>query len=336
MSRTLFQYHPVIGYQFIPGLKARVDHEAGGYLLRTNQSGFRCRHEFQQEKKPGTKRILLFGDSYTAGDGVSDKYRYCEIMETLLPNTEVFNFGLPGSGTDQQYLIWREFAREVEHDLVIIAVLVENIRRIVAKYRPYQTQDGRDLVLAKPYFTLDQSEKLKLHHVPVPRHPLDVNEFNADEAASVDRGGKLLWLRNLVNRFGPRAKEMVQRITRYQPFSAYDKADNPDWQLMEAILRNWTAQLDKPVVICPIPFYQYIEKTASFRNYQRRFASIHSPPKVLVHDPLAEFHAHPADIRRGFRFETDCHMTPAGHGVLGHSLAEYVRPLLGADGGASV
>ncbi len=29
MTRQLFQYHATIGYHFIPGLKARVEHEGG-------------------------------------------------------------------------------------------------------------------------------------------------------------------------------------------------------------------------------------------------------------------------------------------------------------------
>ena len=45
MARNLFEYHPVLGYRFIPGLIARVSHEAGGYLVRCNQAGFRCDHE---------------------------------------------------------------------------------------------------------------------------------------------------------------------------------------------------------------------------------------------------------------------------------------------------
>ena len=40
MSRQLFQYHPTIGHLFVPGLKTRFEHEAGGYLVRTNQAGF--------------------------------------------------------------------------------------------------------------------------------------------------------------------------------------------------------------------------------------------------------------------------------------------------------
>ena len=49
-------------------------------------------------------RVLVFGDSFTAGDGVSNGSRYSDVLETLLPPpTEVHNFGLPGSGKK----IWR-------------------------------------------------------------------------------------------------------------------------------------------------------------------------------------------------------------------------------------
>ena len=41
MRRQLLKYDPIIGYRFIPNLKARVPHEGGGYLIRTNEYGFR-------------------------------------------------------------------------------------------------------------------------------------------------------------------------------------------------------------------------------------------------------------------------------------------------------
>src|ERR1035441_4062657 len=104
--RQIFQYHPVIGYHYIPALRARVLHEVGGYMVRTNATGFRSRHEFLEVKHPGAKRILLFGDSFTAGDGVSNNNRYSDLLETLVPGLEVFNYGIPGTGTDQQYLAY--------------------------------------------------------------------------------------------------------------------------------------------------------------------------------------------------------------------------------------
>src|SRR5262245_10687095 len=104
MGAPLLEYHPVAGLRFIPGLRTRVEHEGGGYLLRTNEAGFRSEREFEPHRQAGGARILLFGDSFTAGDGVSNAHRFSDVLETLVPGTEVYNFGLPGTGTDQQYL----------------------------------------------------------------------------------------------------------------------------------------------------------------------------------------------------------------------------------------
>ncbi len=325
MARSLFRYHATLGHQFIPGLRARVDHEGGGYLLQTNAAGFRCRHEFVERRTPSLSRILLFGDSYTAGDGVSDRYRFGDVLEELLPGIEVYNFGLPGSGTDQQYLAWREFGSRIEHDLVVIAVLVENVRRVVARYRPFQTLEGDDLVLAKPYFTLDAEDRLTLHQVPVPRDPLEDPDRHRE---AVDRGGRFQWLREAINRLGPDVKDRMQRLTRYQPLPEYNHPENRDWRLLRAILKRWLDEIRVPAIVCPIPLYQYVEKTASAEAYRARFRSLHAPPRVRVHDPLPDFHRHTAAERRRFRFEHDCHLTPAAHRVLAESLAGCIGPLV--------
>jgi carbamoyltransferase len=328
MTRQLFSYDPTLGYRFVPGIQARVPHEGGGYLLRTNHSGFRCRHEFTREKPRGLFRILLFGDSFTAGDAVSDKHRYGDALESLLPGTQVLNFGLSGTGTDQQYLIWRELAASLEHDLVVIGAQVENIRRVVARYRLYQWAEGEEVLLGKPYFTLESDGSLRLHQVPVPREPLARGVLAGEAADAIDQGGRFAWLRAAVNRLGPRAKDLVQRVTRYQPLPGYESADHPDWRLLEAILRRWFAELTVPVVLCPIPLYQYIEGTASPKAYQARFRSLEEPERVIVHDPLPDFRAHSREERRRFRFERDVHPTPAAHRVLAASLAGCLEPLI--------
>ena len=91
--RKIFHYDSRFGYRFQPNITARIPHEGGGYLVKTNKQGFRCNYNFTKEKK-NHNRILVFGDSYTAGDGVSNRYRFTDEMENLLDDTEVMNFGL--------------------------------------------------------------------------------------------------------------------------------------------------------------------------------------------------------------------------------------------------
>jgi len=336
MEIQLFQHHPIIGYTFIPNLKARIEHEGGGYLVRTNAEGFRSDHEFSRIREIDKFRILLFGDSFTAGDGVSNKKRYADLLESLIPGTEVYNFALPGTATDQHYLIWREIAKEYEHDLVIIAVQVENIRRIMARYRLSATSSGKEVLIPKPFFELNGTG-LQLKGVPVPQRPISPDELPESERDHVDAGGRLPWLRKFVNRMGGPLKDMAQRVTAYQPLPEYEDTNGPEWIMMKAILRKWTEELQKPVIIIPIPLYQYVEETASPEGYRARFWELAGWDNVTLHDPLPEYYALSKQERRGLRFETDIHPTPAHHGLLASSIATAVRTFVDrpAEGAAA-
>jgi carbamoyltransferase len=324
MEIQLFQHHPLIGYTFIPNLKTRIDHEGGGFLVRTNGHGFRCEHEFTKSREPGKFRALLFGDSFTAGDGVSNKNRYGDLLEKMTPGLEVYNFALPGTATDQHYLVWREIAKEFEHDLVIIAVQVENIRRVVSRYRLAVMASGNDMLLPKPYFEIDGGE-LQLKGVPVPERPISVDDLPESERDHVDTGGRLLWLRKLVNKMGGPVKEILQKVSAYQPLPEYDDANGHEWLLMKTILKAWARELPKPGIVMPIPLYHYVEETAPPDAYRARFAEVADWPGVTLHDPLPDYYALPKQERRDLRFETDIHPTPAHHSLLASSLGKVVR-----------
>ncbi len=330
--------------------------------MRTNSAGFRSEHEYSKEKTPGKFRILLFGDSFTAGDAVSNKHRFGDVLETLLlpeANAEVYNFALPGTGTDQHYLVWREIAREYEHDLVVIAAQVENIRRIAARHRLSVTSEGEQVLLAKPYFELEADGTLSLQNVPVPKEPLKSEDLPEEDKDFVDQGGRLPWLRNIVNKLG--VKDVVQKMSGYQPLPEYDSPAGREWQLMSAILKQWIAEIEKPVILMPVPLYQYVEETASPENYRARFKelatevteptemsestnfagianSVNSVPSVaksiIFHDPLPDYYAVPKAERRGFRFEKDIHPTPEHHKLLARSLAKTLYRFFpaGAEG----
>lgn len=330
MQRQIHEYHPLIGYRFIPGISARVPHEGGGYLVKTNEAGFRCDHEFTQEKPPGKFRVLLFGDSFTAGDGVSNQYRYGDVLESHFSELEVLNFGLSGSGTDQQYLIFQEFAKSLEYDVLMICPLVENIRRIISRYRPATLRaSGEEGVLAKPYFEF-ADDKLVLQHVPVPKQIFRENELSAEEQKFIDNGGAHVALRKVVNSALKPLKPFIQAMTSYQPVPQYDRPSDPAWLLMKAILTRWIGESDgHPVLICPIPLYQHVEQTASAEHYQQRFQELADLEQVTVIDPLPRFWEETPADRRRCRFNSDPHLTVYGHQVLAAALqpalAEFLR-----------
>jgi carbamoyltransferase len=327
MTRQLFEYHPLLAYRFIPGLKTRVPHESGGYLVRVNGSGFRCNHEFVKEKPAGVRRVLLFGDSFTAGDGVSNGERFGDRLEKLIPDLQVYNFGLPSAGPDQHYLAYQEFARGISHDLMVIAVLVENVRRVVAAFRAYVDETGQQKLYAKPYFEL-VSGQLALRNVPPARKPLTEEELAEEDRGRIDRGGRLQVVRELVSKLGLR--ELAQKVTRYQPVPEYDSADNPDWLLLKEILKQWVQGHDRPVLLMPLPLSQHIEETSDARPYQERFVELAREARCHYHDPLPDLLCYPATERRQFRFSKDIHLTPLGHAAIAGSLQPVIERLLPA------
>jgi hypothetical protein len=318
--RQIYEYHPTIAYRFIPGLQVRVPHEGGGYLVKTNSAGFRCNHEFTLTKPPGRRRVLLFGDSFTAGDGVSNNKRFGDVLETLILDLEVLNFGMSGTGTDQHFLIWQEWAKGLEADAVIISALVENIRRVNSKSRTFKNDRGEDCIYAKPYFEFE-GDKPVLRGVPVPRDPIP-----PDEAEGVAKTGRFALFRLAANKLGLR--DIAQKVTGYQPLPEYDSPDTPDWVLMRAVLLEWIRQVPQPVLLVPFPLSQYIEQTASGDNVIARFTEAARDAGCQVHDVLPDLHKYSMEERRAFRFPVDVHPTPKGHEAVARSLLPAVERLL--------
>ena len=322
LHRRQMQYDPLRGYRFAAGLKLRIPHEGGGYLVKTNRDGFRCDHQVTP-RKSRAHRVLVFGDSYTAGDGVSNGKRYTDVLEAGLPDTEVLNFGLSGSGTDQQYLIFQQYGRSIEHDAVVISVLVENIQRNVVRERVWADRSGVAIRVPKPWFE-SSGGRLTLKGVPV------APPYRADELPAPQEGEGWLRcsLRNMVNRLGPDFKDLCQRLTRFQPLPEYGSASSGGWTLMRAILEMWVSELRVPAVIAVIPVYQYVEQTASYKDVRQRFDELARSIDVPVYHMVDDMLRQPAAIRRQLRFRTDCHFTPVAHKLIGQALTEIVRPLL--------
>ena len=324
MPRQLMEYHPVLGHRYIPAVKLRVPHESGGYLLQTNGLGFRSHHDFEPSRPASKRRVLLFGDSFTAGDGVSNSLRYSDVLEGLRPDLEVYNFGLPGSGTDQQYLAWREFAQDLEADQVVLAFQPENLRRNASRYKLYRDPAGQQACYAKPFFTL-QDGQLVIGHQPVPRGPRSMADLEG--AARVDTDGmRFKALRRIINALG--LKEIALKVTRFQPLPEYDDPRHPDWLLTRAILLDWISKVRGPVTLLFVPLWYHLDGSVDASHVQARLRELALEASATLIDPLPELLALPADTRRGFRFAKDPHPTPAYHRALAAILS---RDLLRGD-----
>jgi hypothetical protein len=320
-----FRHDPDIGFTFLPNIQVRIPHESGGYLVRTNALGFRD-NRTPTLTGSGRRRVFVFGDSFTAGDGVSNGKRFSDELEALVPGVEFYNFGLPGTGTDQQMIAFNKFARELPCELVIVAVLVENIRRITAQFRPAQMSDGRIIMRPKPYFELHDGKLVRAPD-PVPNDAVALDDLaKAEKDGTVDRGGRYPALRKLVNTLG--LKDLVQRLTAYQPVPDFDANSSPAWLLMRALLLAWRESSRSRLLVVPLPLYQHVEETADPSAYQQRFREFAAETNIAVHDVLPDLRRYSLAERRQFRFSSDVHLTPLGHQAVARSLAPAVKSML--------
>lgn len=325
MSRDLFEYHSVLGYRFIPQLKARVRHEGGGYLVRTSSLGFRQTSEPTRPRTPGVRRVLVFGDSYTAGDGVSNGYRYTDLIEQQLDGVEVVNFGLPGSGTDQQYLSYCEYAKDIDADLLVIAPMVENIVRNPVGHRlTMSSTNGRLVRRAKPYFELSNGQ-LVLKHSPVPKAVVEVDAEPRDQET---QPGIAQRLTAAADERLPGFKAWTQRVRGITWPVEYDSEDDPAWRLMREIIVQWKDKASTPVALCPIPTFGHVQGGIKADPYLKRFAEVAQTIDASLINPLPNFLDLPYAERGSCRFPNDEHPNEKGHEVLANAIGAQLRKIL--------
>ena len=257
--RPITEYHPLLGYSFAANVAESVPHERGHYVVRTNSGGFRCDRERSIKREAHRYRILLFGDSFTAADGVDNCERYSDLLEKSMTDAEILNFGLPGSGTDQQLLMFQEKGLRYEFDLVLVAPLLENIRRNVADFRlAVDRLTGEQVLVPKPSFKLVEG-KLKLCNVPVSETRLFVRQATPEMLKRTDFGGAngSYVVRDMINRYLPFLKPalLTTRSLFSQTHSEYLNRSSSSWTLMRSLLEEFKRLAGgKTVVICPLPY----------------------------------------------------------------------------------
>jgi hypothetical protein len=105
-------------YQLTPGY-------AYGSGLRGNALGYPGR-DFQLDKEPGRFRVAALGDSFAVGPAVPYADNYLTLLESGLSGTEVYNFGVSGTGPREYLTILRRDVWRYRPDLVLVSIFVGN------------------------------------------------------------------------------------------------------------------------------------------------------------------------------------------------------------------
>lgn len=336
--RMVIQYHPQVGHLYVPNLKARIPHELGGYYVTTNSTGFRSDIEFVK-RRSNKPRILFFGDSITAGDGCDNHQRFAELAGRSL-NAEIYNYGLSGSGTDQQLLIYENLAQDVEADLIVLCVSVENIERIKVGFR--ETIDrttGQHVLVPKPYFVLEDGELL-LEHVPVPLQRPRPENLESNRYYGIThhpwrhllklrtlyhKAAKLNSVRTLVGRHFPNLRSQILRSSGFQPYPDYQNPDSRGWTLMKRIIERFHERTSPiPLLVVPLPtyFFYYDEVKPVYQDLYETLESqgLHVASATKPLRKLSQ------PQRRELCFRRDkTHFSPQGHEEIAKIIVAEIR-----------
>ena len=282
-------YDPSTGWRPKPNLRDVT--VFGNKILNTNSRGLRGKKDFPYIKDKTRLRILILGDSFTFGDGVSDAETYSYFLQQMLPHTEIINMGVHGYGHDQMLILFREEGVKYEPDIVILGFLPLDMPRNVLKFRDF----------AKPRFVLEGGE-LKLTGVPVPR-PEEILEWDWTRPRLVDVFS--LMDHELRTLFGIRDKE-IEEITT-------------------AILKEMIKSIES---VPAIPILAYLPRAreiameiAMTRGEAYMFSMCQLNEKAKCFSTRPHF---AKKIEKGKAFKSSGHWEPAGHLTVGEAIKNYL------------
>ncbi|ANM31465.1 hypothetical protein ABI59_20675 [Acidobacteria bacterium Mor1] len=133
-ENPLYRFEPgnPIEYALHPGVQRDQMIEGSGveWTYRINGSGFRGIDLLPRDAS--TRRVLCIGDSYTFGWGVPEEEAYpAQLHETLRASrpeldSQVYNLGVPGYNTVQEFHLLRQQSERYEPDLVILGFVMND------------------------------------------------------------------------------------------------------------------------------------------------------------------------------------------------------------------
>jgi len=262
---------------------------------------------------------MIMGDSYTAGDGVDNGSRFSDLLEKLHSNLDVLNFGLPGSGTDQQLLVYETISKPFEVDAYIFATAVPDIlRNQVDKWPMRERGSDRFWYMPKPYFTLED-DTLLLHNQPVPQQRISEREASKqlttqrlDEKRRAANWPAWMQKSNFVRKMS---------LTVVDPYEGYKSENNSSWRLMRSIIARFLNEVGgKPVLLLPIPTDHFVENLSE-PTYLARFAELENQSKqIYVYDVLPHFKRLQSEKRKQC-FQSDGHFSESGHEIMAEAIS---------------
>ena len=165
---SVWRFDDRLGWHHVPGASGWMRRPEFEVEMRINAEGLRDR-SYPVDRRPGSWRLLLFGDSFVEGWGVRAEDAVSSRLEARLQSemagtlVEGINFGVAGYGTDQELLLFEQGGKEYRPDHVLLFFYANDLINN-ASDKGIGSERGY-----KPHFRVDPRGRLRLLGVPVRR-----------------------------------------------------------------------------------------------------------------------------------------------------------------------
>jgi hypothetical protein len=117
------------------------------YHLKTNSQGLREDRDIPYDPA-GKWRVLIYGDSFTFGNGVERPFIFPKVAEDYLlahgaPDAEVVNMGVSAHGPSLEYLYFQEEGKKYRPRVVVIAAFPGNDVMDEVRDKAYTLENGK-------------------------------------------------------------------------------------------------------------------------------------------------------------------------------------------------
>ncbi len=147
-NTIVFRYDQELGWSPVPNSVAQFQ-DSRSFQVRHNSLGLRD----IEPGPPARPTLVVMGDSFVWGYDVEAKDRFTEQLRSELPGLTIVNAGVPGYGTDQEFLLLKRIWDRIRPDIVLLMFCVDNDRadnmsnrRYGGYFKPYATQGADGLM----------------------------------------------------------------------------------------------------------------------------------------------------------------------------------------------
>ena len=161
-----FVHDELAGWKNAPNIDRVVEHHGS---IRTNAQGMRNDRDFSLEADDGRPRLMIVGDSYSFGHGISNEQTYAYQLASMMPDWDIMNLAVSATGTDQNYIMYEQYGEKFSPSIVILGFYLLNFNRNTFSFRDS----------AKPMYVPQADGSLLLTHSPVISPEELINEYKS-------------------------------------------------------------------------------------------------------------------------------------------------------------